>query len=150
MTRMARVSRHIGYSIAEIIIVITILAVLMAIGIMNVSRARANRELDTAAVELTNALKYARQLAMSSNGATVTFTGGGTYAIATSGGQLLRQLAVPGSVAVTVPAQMNPLTFGANGSASNGGTITVTSAATGRTGSITVQQVAGTASVAIQ
>lgn len=149
---MTAASRRPGYTLMEIVVVLGILAVLLSMGLMYTARAKANRELDSAAMEMVNALKYARQMAISSGGTTVTFTPASAFYIITqtTGGQVLKRITIPPSTTMTIPNAMNPLLFSANGSTNAGGDITVTSSSTGRAGTVNVQQVAGTASVSIK
>ena len=138
-------------------VVVGILAVLMVIGIVNQSRSKSNRLLDGAAQEMTEALRFARQSGMSFGGTTVTFTtttNPAKYTITkTTGGQVLKVFTLPLDVTLTPGSGMSPLTFAANGTSSApspSGTITVRSNNTGRTGTLTVLQTAGTTSVTIQ
>jgi prepilin-type N-terminal cleavage/methylation domain-containing protein len=143
--------RNKGFSLGELVVVLGILAILLTIGLMYISRAKANRELDGAATEMLNALKYARAMAISASGTTITFTNGNkTYTIQNGAGQTLKQFTVPASVNVNVPSELSPLTFAANGSVAGGGSIGVVSASTGRTATITVQAMTGTASMTVQ
>ena len=134
-----------GFTLAELAVVISILTVILAVGFIAMSRARANRELDGSAAELTAALKMARQSAIALGGCTLTFTGSpvSTWAVTRPDGATLAKGTFPTSMTASVPTGMLTLTFAANGAASAGGTITLTSS-TGRRAQLVVNQDAGT------
>lgn len=138
-----------GYSLVEIAVVMTILAIVLALGTIVMQRARANRELDAAAQELLNAIKYARQMAISQEGTQLAFDTT-SYRVTSAAGQTLRTGALPRSVILTAAAALNPTTFQPSGSASGGGTIALTSATTGRNASITLSASTGAATMTIQ
>lgn len=139
--------RRRGYTLVEICVVIGIAAIgLLAVTRLITSQARANREVDAASNQLLEGLKYAREVASTTNGCIVTFYTGspGRYTIDNGlGTRVMDQIIIPLSCTLTVPSTMNPLTFSANGSTSAGGTFTLTGEY-GRTGTFTITQALGT------
>lgn len=138
-----------GYSLVEIVVVMAILAIVLAIGTVLMQRARANRELDASAQELLNAIKYARQMAISQEGTRLAFDAT-SYRVTSAAGQTLRTAALPRGVVLNVPAALNPTTFQPSGAASAGGTIAMTSATTGRNAAITLSASTGAVSMTVQ
>ena len=135
-----------GFSLLEMIIVIAILGILLAIGIPNFRASQANNELRLAAVQLSSDLKYARQAGVATGGSTVDFTSppqgyARGYAISNSSGQVLKRSGIPSSATWTLLA--NTITFSANGVASAGGDITLTSLRTGKTATVSLTAATG-------
>lgn len=153
-TRHRRSAGAPGYSLAEVVVVVSILAVLMAIATVVMSRARANRQLDASANELLAVCKYARQVAQSQSGATVAFAfpsgSAPTWSVVNSSSQTLKQGTLQNNVTLTVPSGMNPLAFQPDGSVTSGGTMTLTASLTQRTAQLSVNQTTGSATLTIQ
>ena len=135
-----------GFSLLEMLIVISILGTLLMIGIPRFRASQANNELRLAAVQLCSDLKYARQIGVATGGSTVDFTAPPTgyargYAISNASGQVLKRCGIPSSATWTLLA--NTITFSANGVASAGGNTTLTSLQTGKTSTVSLTAATG-------
>ncbi|MFH0803454.1 MAG: GspH/FimT family pseudopilin [bacterium] len=139
-----------GFSLLEMLIVLSILGTLLMIGIPRFRASQANNELRLAAVQLSSDLKYARQLGVATGGSTVDFTFhppgyARGYAISNASGQVLKRIGIPSSATWTLLA--NTITFSANGVASAGGNTTLTSLQTGKTATVSLTAATGMVTV---
>jgi prepilin-type N-terminal cleavage/methylation domain-containing protein len=144
--------RREGFSLVEVLLVIALLGILLAIGIPTFRASQSNHEMRLAAGQLSADLKYARQTGMSTGGSTVDFTSPPPgcprgYSIKDSSGQVVKMTGIPDSVNWTLPA--DTITFSANGSASTGGSITLTSRCTGRTATVSLTAATGMVTVSL-
>lgn len=135
-------------------VVVSISAMLLGLLSVGMHRSRINRQVDATSRELLAALRYARQIAFTNNGTIFAVTspsGQQQYYTVTTvqGAIVVDKTLIPSGLSLTCSNLMNPLTFGANGVASAGGTYTVIGS-TGRTGTLTVVQQLGAVSVDIR
>lgn len=145
--------RRRGFTLIELMITVSISAMLLGMVAMVMQRMKSNKQLDATANELKAALVYGRQIAFTNNGTvfSVTTNSGTTYYTVTTvlNAIVVDKTYIPSGVTLTYSSGMSPLTFSPNGVASAGGTLTLTSS-TGRTAVITIVQALGTATMTIQ
>ncbi len=130
---------------------LVILAIVASLGLVVMGRQRANRELDAGATEVSSALLFAHQTAKASGGASVTFGASASpvsYTVSDANGNTLRSGTLASTVILSAPDGLNPVVFNANGTASSGGVISLSSSATGRSANVTVA--ASTGGVSLQ
>jgi prepilin-type N-terminal cleavage/methylation domain-containing protein len=142
-----------GYTLLEMMVVLSIAAVALTAGTIVMQRSRINRQLDAAGHDMHSALQYARQIAFTNNGTIFAIgtetTGKNFYTVTTvAGNVIVDKTYIPDGITLAIGSAMNPLNFAINGAASNGGTYTLT-ASTGRVATITVQQQLGTSTLSI-
>jgi len=120
---MARSHAAAGFTLPELLIVLTVLAILMAAGLPSFGEFVRNQRLKTASFDLFSTLVLARSEAINRN-ASVTVTpaaggwGGGWTVTATGGTVLRAQEAIP-DVAIAGPASV---IYGGSGRLSGGAT----------------------------
>lgn len=150
-----------GYSILEIALVLPIVGILLAIGGTNIRQALAREEIDGWVRSMTYDIAAGRQAAItrrttatvglsSSGGPTPALAPGSiihyaVYTIGVTGGGTLRQATLPSDISMTTTCPAGSCSFDRRGIPIASGTITVTSASTGRSYTITIE--AGTGRV---
>lgn len=125
---MARSNRRVwGFSVAEVIVVLALVAIIMAIGIPTFRHNQAMRDLDSGARQFGNLLVFARQTAVTRGGATVTFattTPPLTCRLTDASSRVVKILAFPDRVTVTLPGGQTAFAFSDNGNVNQGGAFT--------------------------
>lgn len=134
--------RQQGYTLIEMMITLTIIVVLLAIGTAYFNTSRANNELRTSSRLFEVDLQYARQVAKTEGSSTVATTTAG-YTVQDANAATVKAVTLPASVTLTIPGGMGSFTFAANGVPSAGGSYTLTSTVTNRTVTVTVNQATG-------
>lgn len=143
------VQRRRGFSLLEIIITISILAILLAIGVPYFMKSKANTSLRTQAKELKTSLEYARSQAKSSgsnsemqfNGPTNEISG---YNVKDSTGRAVKSVVFNGGVYVNITGLSGtPLEYSPNGSSTEDGNILVKSKNTNKYFTLTLVKTTG-------
>lgn len=94
-----RTSQH-GLTLPELLVTVTVAAILVGIALPSVSTVIAKRRLDGAANELSADLQYARTQAVSDNTA-VTLATTGTTGYSITGNQTYKTISLPAELSVT-------------------------------------------------
>lgn len=137
-----------GYTFTEAVVVLSLLGILVAAGVSNYQLAKAAEQVDRWARSMTFDIATGRQTAVTLRSTvTVTLTTS-SYLIATSTGTALQNASLPSDILITTTCPTNACSFDRRGLPTAAGTITLTSAATGRSYLITIQP--GTGSVSFQ
>lgn len=152
-----------GFTTLEVAIVLPLVGILALVGLTNMRQALAREEIDGWVRSMTYDIAAGRQAAITRR-TTVTVAmantdGGGSqpapppgaitsygiYTIGVSGGGTLRQATLPSDISMTTTCPAGLCSFDRRGIPIASGTITVTSASTGRSYTITIE--AGTGRV---
>jgi len=138
-----------GFSLIELIIAISIFAILLAIGIPYFMKSRANTSLRTQAKELKTSLEYARSQAKSSGSNTQMLFNGPTnevsgYNILDSTGRVVKSTVFEGGVYADITGLSGtPLEYSPNGSSAEDGNILVKSRNTNKYFTLTLVKTTG-------
>lgn len=128
------------------LVALFIIIVLLAIGIPQYGKMKANSELNLAADQLAAELRYTRQTAISQGSSSINLNAppqGYTigYTVYNSNGGQLKSQGL-NSITISYPGN-GTITFSSNGSTDIGGNIVLTSTNTGRQRTIAITQVSG-------
>lgn len=138
-----------GYTMIEMFMVLGIISIVFFMfHYLFTSHSRSSKEVDTATQEVVMTLKYAREVAVTTQGSTVTLYSGSParYTLTNGTGTVVMDKTVlPLTVTLSASTAMSTITFSSNGSTSVGGTFSLVGDA-GRTDVVTVTQALGTAS----
>ncbi|HET8678622.1 MAG TPA: GspH/FimT family pseudopilin [bacterium] len=152
-----------GFSLLEVALVLPLIGVLTAAGAMSMRQALAREEIDGWVRSMTYDIAAGRQAAITRRatatvGMATANAGGGApepppgaitsyriYTIGVSGGGTVRQATLPSDISMTTTCPAGSCSFDRRGIPIAAGTITVTSASTGRSYTITIE--AGTGRV---
>lgn len=148
-----RITRRAAFTLVELLLVTSIMAVLLGIASLVTGNIRANRALDNSLSESLAVFREARAIAISQNGAVLSFTssfsGPVTYRLTNGAGRVIQTANLPPQVTMrTAPTTLFPITFTSNGVASAGGTVTFDNG-NGRSGRIMVTAATGYATMSI-
>jgi hypothetical protein len=137
----ARAAR--GHSSIEIAVALALVGILLAGAVMGILAVINLEHLDGWVRAMTFDIGAGQQTAMAERTTvTVTLTGN-SYSIATAGGITLRQQVMPTDISITNTCAANACSFDRRGVPSSAGTITLRSASTGKTYTITIQTTTG-------
>lgn len=128
-----------GYSLVELAVALAVVAVLLAAGMAGFWLAHAGEQADGWARSMTFDLSTGRQTGIAQRAAvTVTLTES-SYRIATSAGATLRGETLPADLSISTTCRSSTCSFDRWGRPTTAGTITLTSASTGRSYVITIE-----------
>ena len=128
-----------GYSALELVIVLSLVGILLAISIPSMRLALAREEVDGWVRALTYDIAAGRQAAITRRTTvTVTITAM-TYTIGVLGGGTLRQATLPAGISMTTTCPANACAFDRRGVPIAVGEISVTSADTGRSYTLSIE-----------
>jgi len=134
-----------GYSLAELGVAFSLVAILLAAGAASFRLANAGEQADGWARSMTFDVSTGRQAGIAQRTAvTVTLTGS-SYRIATSAGTTLLSATLPPDISISTTCPSSACAFDRWGIPTTAGTISLTSASTGRSYVITIEP--GTGSV---
>lgn len=132
-----------GFSTLEILLVMPVIVILATAGVVSMRQALAREEVDGWARSMTYDISAGRQAAITRRTTvTVTITGT-TFTIGAAGVGTIRQATVPADISMTTTCPAGACSFDRRGLPIASGTITVTSASTGRTFTITIESGTG-------
>ncbi len=131
-------SREHGYSMLDVAVVLTLAGILLAGAVAGITLALASQAIDGWARSMTYEIAAARQAAMTQR-ATFTVTLTGTTYLISGNGKTLRYGALPKDITLTNTCPSNACSFDRHGVPIATGTVTLTSAKTGRSYVITIQ-----------
>jgi hypothetical protein len=144
--KLAR-SEH-GLTTTELVAALALLGIVLAMGVSGFRGALKREQIDGWARAMTYDLAAGRRAAITER-STVTVTVTSTsYSVAVSGGPTLRYAGMPSDITLTTTCPSNVCSFGREGTPTGTGTITLTSAYTGRQYTVTIQS--GTGRVSYQ
>jgi prepilin-type N-terminal cleavage/methylation domain-containing protein len=132
-----------GFTLVEAVIVVSVVALALAFSFAGVRGAVRREQVDGWAKSMTYDIAAGRQAALTyRNGVNVTVTSSG-YTIALQSGRVLRAATLPSDIVLTTSCPSSVCAFNKRGVPTAAGTVTVTSTATGRTYTITIQSGTG-------
>ena len=135
-----------GYSLIELAVALAMLGILLVVGVSGFRSAIANEQLDGWARSLAFDMSTARQTALTdATTVTVTLTGS-SYLIATESGTTLKSTTLPPDFSLSTTCPVKVCAFDRRGIPTAAGAITITSAATGHSSTITIQPTTGSVS----
>lgn len=153
--RMARAAGTRGFTTLEVAMVLPLVGILAFVGLTNLRQALAREESDGWARSMTYDIAAGRQAAMTRR-TTVTVSmsdgqgnnasaehPGTVYTIGAGGVGTLRQGTLPSHMTMTTTCSASACSFDRRGVPITSGTITITSASTGRTFTITIDSSTG-------
>lgn len=142
---MQRAGRERGYSAIELAVAISLAGILVVAAVSHFRPANVREQVDGWARSMTYDIASGQQAAVTDRTTvTVTLTGS-SYTIATAGATL-RGAQLPSDISITSTCPSNICSFDRRGVPAAAGTITLTSASTGRTYVITIQPNTGSVS----
>jgi hypothetical protein len=137
-----------GYSAVELAIALSLAGIILAASAFSIRLVMARETIDGWARSMTYDIASGQQAAVTwRTTVTITLTSS-SYLVAASGGPLSRYAQLPSDISITTTCPSNACSFNRQGVPTAAGTVTLTSASTGRHYTITIQ--ANTGSVSYQ
>ncbi len=135
-----------GYTLTEVVVTLALIGIVVAAGVTGFRSAIAGEQVDGWARSMTMDLAAARQAAIAMRSAVAVTLSSSSYLIAASTGVPLRRASVPPDISITTTCPSGVCSFDRRGWPTTAGTITLTSASTGRSYVITIQPDTGSVS----
>lgn len=137
--------RDHGYTLTEVVVTLALIGVVVAAGVSGFRSAIAGEQVDGWARSVTMDIAAGRQAAVAMRSAVTVTLSSSSYLIAASTGALIRHASVPPDISITTTCPSGVCSFDRRGWPTAAGTVTLTSASTGRSYVIAIQP--GTGSV---
>ena len=137
--------RDHGYTLTEVVVTLGLIGIVLAAGVSGFRSAIAGEQVDGWARSVTMDVAAGRQAAVTMRSLVTVTLSSSEYVIAASTGALLRRASLPPDISITTTCPSGVCAFDRRGWPTAAGTITLTSASTGRSYVITVEP--GTGSV---
>jgi len=129
-----------GFSLLELVMVLSLVGLLMSIGVYSFRQVLTREEIDGAARSVANEIGAGQQAAITRRTSVTATFQNQTYSVV-AGGATLRQETLPSHI--TFGSTLQSITFDRRGTPSGTLTLTVTSAAAGRSYLITIDTTTG-------
>lgn len=135
-----------GYSAVELAVALSMAGILLAGSVFSIRLALARETIDGWARSMTYDIASGQQAAVTWRTAvTVTLTAS-SYLVSTTGGRTIRYAKLPADISIATSCPSNLCSFDRRGVPTAAGTITLLSAATGRSYVVTIQPNTGSVS----
>lgn len=135
--------RTAGYSVVDLAVALSLVAVLVTAGVAGFRLAHAREHLDGWARSFAFDISTGRQIGMAQRTAVTVTVAQSSYHIATSLGATLRSATLPPDISISTTCPSGACAFDQRGLPTAAGTISLTSASTGRTYMITIEPATG-------
>jgi Tfp pilus assembly protein FimT len=135
-----------GYSAIELAVALSLAGIILAGSVFTIRSVMSRETLDGWARSMTYDIASGQQAAITWRTAVNVTLTGSTYQVATSGGRVFRFAQLPSDISISTTCSSNSCGFDRRGVPTTTGTITLTSASTGRTYVVTIQSNTGSVS----
>jgi type II secretion system GspH-like protein len=143
---MRRTHSEGGYSAVELAVALSLAGIILAASAFSIRLVLARETIDGWARSMTYDIASGQQAAVTWRTAVNVTLTSSSYLVATSGGRTFRYAALPADISITTTCASNVCSFDRRGVPSAAGTVTLTSASTGRSYVVTIQSNTGSVS----
>jgi prepilin-type N-terminal cleavage/methylation domain-containing protein len=135
--------KPLGFSFVELLVCVTIAAILLALLFINISKSRVNTRVKLQAQELASDLRFTKSLAMAEGTALIDFSASDSYVVKDSSGRIKKRTSIAPDVSLSFPSGSRIFVFSASGAVDHGGTFKTSARGAARTYSVNLTMETG-------